>query len=87
MLKIAIAQISSVPIKETISPSALTLMRPGARAGAEMIVFPEFHMAFSPASQTAVELNRACRIPRRSVCSRSFVPPRKRPRSHGCDNL
>lgn len=56
MLKIAIAQISSSPDKRNNLAVSINSMRQARERGAELIVFAEFQMAFSPASQTAVEL-------------------------------
>jgi deaminated glutathione amidase len=56
MHKIAIAQVSSSTEKGENLPPALALIKEAKAAGAQLIAFPEFLMAFSPASQTAEEL-------------------------------
>jgi predicted amidohydrolase len=56
MLKIAIAQVSSSTEKGENLPPALALIKEAKAAGAQLIAFPEFMTAFSPASQTAEEL-------------------------------
>ncbi len=56
MHKIAIAQVSSSTEKGENLPPALALIKKAKAEGAQLIAFPEFLMAFSPASQTAEEL-------------------------------
>jgi predicted amidohydrolase len=56
MTKIAIAQITSSTDKQTNLATALRLTAAAKSKGAEAIAFPEFLMAFSPASQSAAEL-------------------------------
>ncbi len=56
MNKIAIAQIESSTDKKANLQTALRLIGEATKRGAELLVFPEFLMAFSPASQTAEEL-------------------------------
>ncbi|MBI2230481.1 MAG: hypothetical protein HYU46_15460 [Deltaproteobacteria bacterium] len=56
MHKIAIAQISSSTEKAENLKAALFLTQEARAKGAQLIAFPEFLMAFSPASQTAEEL-------------------------------
>lgn len=56
MHKIAIAQVSSSTEKNENLPPALALIKKAKAEGAQLIAFPEFLMAFSPASQTAEEL-------------------------------
>jgi predicted amidohydrolase len=56
MHKIAVAQVSSSTEKGENLPPALALIKEAKAAGAQLIAFPEFMMAFSPASQTAEEL-------------------------------
>jgi predicted amidohydrolase len=56
MNKIAIAQITSSTDKQTNLKTALGLIKEAKSKNAELIAFPEFLMAFSPASQTAEEL-------------------------------
>lgn len=56
MLRIAIAQISSSLEKGANLSSALALIKEAKAKGAQLIAFPEFLMAFSPANQTAEEL-------------------------------
>jgi deaminated glutathione amidase len=56
MNKIAFAQIESNTDKKTNLQTALRLIGEAKKRGAELLVFPEFLMAFSPASQTAAEL-------------------------------
>jgi deaminated glutathione amidase len=56
MIKVAIVQIqSSIKKKENLR-RALELVKDSKSGGADLVVFPEFLMAFSPASQTAKEL-------------------------------
>jgi deaminated glutathione amidase len=56
MHKIAIAQITASTEKNQNLPLALALIKEAKAKGAQLIAFPEFLMAFSPASQTAEEL-------------------------------
>jgi predicted amidohydrolase len=56
MNKIAIAQLKSSTDKNANLETALALIAQAKNQGAESIAFPEFLMAFSPASQTAAEL-------------------------------
>ena len=56
MHKIAIAQVSSATEKRENLRPALALVKKAKAEGAQLIAFPEFLMAFSPASQTAEEL-------------------------------
>ncbi len=56
MTKIGIAQITSSPEKKKNLAAALGLVKEAKRTDAELIAFPEFLMAFSPASQSAAEL-------------------------------
>jgi len=56
MVKIAIAQVHSSPDKGENLKNALRLIGQAKRQEAELIAFPEFLMAFSPASQSAAEL-------------------------------
>ena len=58
MNKVAIAQVESSTDKEANLGKALSLIQDAMRTGAELIAFPEFLMAFSPASQNAEELAR-----------------------------
>ena len=58
MTKIAIAQISSSTEKKANLTSAQALIEDAKSKSADLIAFPEFLMAFSPASQTAEELTR-----------------------------
>jgi deaminated glutathione amidase len=58
MNKIAIAQVKSSADKNENLQIALHLIAEAKHRGADMVVFPEFLMAFSPASQTAEELTR-----------------------------
>lgn len=58
MTKIAIAQITSSTDKQTNLATALTLIKDAKTQDAELLAFPEFLMAFSPASQSAEELTR-----------------------------
>lgn len=58
MNKIAIAQIASSTEKQNNLNLALGLVKEAESKGAELIAFPEFLMAFSPASQTAEELTQ-----------------------------
>jgi len=58
MNKIAIAQIAASTDKQTNLKIALALLKQAKSKNAELIVFPEFLMAFSPASQTAPELTQ-----------------------------
>jgi deaminated glutathione amidase len=56
MSKVAIIQIQSSTEKQENLRQALDLVKNSKSAGADLVVFPEFLMAFSPASQTAKEL-------------------------------
>jgi deaminated glutathione amidase len=56
MGKIAVAQIESSTEKQANLDVGLKLINEASHRGAELIVFPEFLMAFSPASQCAAEL-------------------------------
>jgi deaminated glutathione amidase len=56
MSKVAIVQIQSSTEKQENLRQALELVKDSRSAGADLVVFPEFLMAFSPASQTAKEL-------------------------------
>jgi len=58
MNRIAIAQITSSTEKQDNLKAALGLVKEAKSKGAELIAFPEFLMAFSPASQTAEELTQ-----------------------------
>lgn len=58
MNKIAIAQISSSTDKQTNRTAALGHIEEARKMGAGLIAFPEFLMAFSPASQSAEELTQ-----------------------------
>jgi predicted amidohydrolase len=58
MTKIAIAQITSSTEKKANLATALRFSRQAKSAGAELIAFPEFLMAFSPGSQSAEELTQ-----------------------------
>ena len=56
MNRIAIAQIASSTEKKKNLSTALRLVKEAKSKNAELIAFPEFLMAFSPASQSAEEL-------------------------------
>ena len=56
MIRIAIAQISSSTEKAENLKAALFLTQEARANGAQLIAFPEFLMAFTPASQSAEEL-------------------------------
>jgi predicted amidohydrolase len=56
MTKIAVAQIQSSTDRSENLEKALRLIDQAKSQGAELIAFPEFLMAFSPASQSAAEL-------------------------------
>jgi deaminated glutathione amidase len=56
MHRIAVAQITSSIDKTDNLALAADLIRQAARQGAQLIAFPEFLMAFSPAAQSAEEL-------------------------------
>lgn len=58
MNKIAIAQITSSTDKQNNLTTALGLVKEAKSKGAELVAFPEFLMAFSPASQSAEELTQ-----------------------------
>ncbi|HEY3168066.1 MAG TPA: nitrilase-related carbon-nitrogen hydrolase, partial [Candidatus Binatia bacterium] len=57
MSKIAVAQIQSTIVKEENLRTALALIKEAKNQAAEIIAFPEFLMAFSPANQSAEELS------------------------------
>lgn len=57
-MKIAVAQVKSSTIKQENLRTALDFIKDAKSNGAELIAFPEFLMAFSPASQSAEELSR-----------------------------
>jgi deaminated glutathione amidase len=56
MSKVAILQIHSSTEKKENLRRALELVKDSKSGGADLVVFPEFLMAFSPANQTAKEL-------------------------------
>lgn len=56
MTKIALAQVQSSTDKAENLKKASRLIDDAKRQGAELVAFPEFLMAFSPASQSAAEL-------------------------------
>jgi deaminated glutathione amidase len=56
MSKVAVVQVQSSTEKKQNLRRALELVKDSKSAGANLVVFPEFLMAFSPASQTAKEL-------------------------------
>ena len=56
MSKVAIVQIQSSPDKKENLRRTLELVKDSKSGGADLVVFPEFLMAFSPAGQTAKEL-------------------------------
>lgn len=56
MKKIAIAQVQSATDKQVNLRKAVELIRDAKARGADCVAFPEFLMAFSPASQSAREL-------------------------------
>ena len=58
MNRIAIAQIASSTEKKKNLATALRLVKEAKSKNAELIAFPEFLMAFSPASQSAAELTQ-----------------------------
>lgn len=58
MKSVAIAQVESSTDKQTNLRKATSLIREARAKGAECVAFPEFLMAFSPASQSAEELAR-----------------------------
>src|SRR5262245_61507546 len=58
MNKIALAQIKSSTDKSANLKVARKLIEEGKEKGAELVAFPEFLMAFSPASQSAAELTQ-----------------------------
>jgi predicted amidohydrolase len=58
MTKIAIAQISSSTEKKQNLTTAVSLVKEAKSKSAELITFPEFLMAFSPANQSAAELTQ-----------------------------
>jgi predicted amidohydrolase len=57
MSKIAVAQMQSSTVKEENLRTALVLIKEAKSQAAEIIAFPEFLMAFSPANQSATELS------------------------------
>ena len=58
MSKAAVVQIQSSTEKTENLRTALDLIKEARSRGAELIAFPEFLMAFSPASQSAEELSQ-----------------------------
>src|SRR5918997_205218 len=56
MSKVAIVQIQSATEKKKNLRRAVELIKDSKSDGADLVVFPEFLMAFSPSSQTAKEL-------------------------------
>jgi deaminated glutathione amidase len=56
MSKVAIVQLQSSTEKKKNLRRAVELIKDSKSGGADLVVFPEFLMAFSPASQTAKEL-------------------------------
>ena len=58
MHRIAVAQVESFTDKEANLRTARDLLQEAGRQGAQLIAFPEFLMAFSPAHQSAEELTR-----------------------------
>jgi len=58
MNKIVVAQIASSTDKQTNLKAALSLVKEAKSKSAELIAFPEFLMAFSPASQSAQALTQ-----------------------------
>jgi predicted amidohydrolase len=56
MSKVAVVQVQSSTEKKQNLRRALELVKDSKSTGANLVVFPEFLMAFSPASQTAKEL-------------------------------
>ena len=52
MSKVAIAQFKSSTDKEENLHTAISIIEQAGRGGAELIAFPEFLMAFSPATQS-----------------------------------
>jgi deaminated glutathione amidase len=54
--RIAIAQLQSTPDKSSNLQQALALLEEAQERQVELIAFPEFLMAFSPATQSAAEL-------------------------------
>lgn len=58
MSRIAIAQVKSSIDKEENLRTAVSMVEQAGRGGAELITFPEFLMAFSPASQSGEELSK-----------------------------
>ena len=58
MSKVAITQIKSSTDKEENLRTAISMIEQAGRGGAELIAFPEFLMAFSPANQSAEELSK-----------------------------
>jgi predicted amidohydrolase len=62
MTKIAIAQVESSTDKNENLRKAVGLIQDAKRKGAGLIAFPEFLMAFSPASQTAEQLTQVAEV-------------------------
>jgi predicted amidohydrolase len=62
MTKIAIAQVESSTDKKENLRKAVGLIQDAKRKGAGLIAFPEFLMAFSPASQTAEQLTQVAEV-------------------------
>ena len=56
MKAVAIAQVESTTDKQKNLRKATSVIREAKRKGADCVAFPEFLMAFSPATQTAEEL-------------------------------
>jgi deaminated glutathione amidase len=56
MSKVAVVQIRSSTVKQQNLRTALGLIEDAKNKGAEVVAFPEFLMAFSPAGQSAEEL-------------------------------
>lgn len=58
MTKVAVAQIKSSTDKEQNLRTAVSMVEKAGQDGADLITFPEFLMAFSPASQSPEELSK-----------------------------
>ena len=58
MTKVAVAQIQSSTDKEQNLRTAVSMVEKAGQDGADLITFPEFLMAFSPARQSARELSK-----------------------------
>ena len=58
MNRVAIAQVESSTDKNENLRKAVGLIQEAKRKGADLVAFPEFLMAFSPASQSAAELTQ-----------------------------